>query len=329
MALLAATVVALATGVTLGTVGVDTAELWRILGHHLLGIGSAGSLDPIDDAIIWDQRAPRVFLALIVGAGLSVAGVVLQAVVRNPLAEPYILGVSSGASAAAVAVLTLGAAAVGGLGVSAAAFAGAMLALGLVLLLGRRGGQLAPTRLLLAGVAIGYLLQAVTSYLQIKASPDQLAGVVFWLLGSLSGARWDQLGLPAAIVTACTVLLFAQSRRLNLLLLGDDAAAALGAQLTRLRVGLLVTAALLTGAVISVAGGVGFVGLVVPHVVRLLVGAEHRKLLPAAALAGACYLALVDLLGRVLSDTELPLGILTAVIGVPFLLWLLRREVTT
>ncbi|WP_218952187.1 FecCD family ABC transporter permease [Amycolatopsis anabasis] len=323
LALVVALGVVITVGITLGTVGLETGQVWRILGHHLLSLGSPA--DPIDDTIVWDQRAPRVFLALITGAGLSVAGAVLQAVVRNPLAEPYILGVSSGASAAAVAVLTLGAAAVGGFSVSAAAFAGAMATLALVLVLGRRRGRLAPNRLLLAGVAIGYLMQAVTSYLQIKASPDRLAGVVFWLLGSLAGAHWDQLALPAVIVVACTAALVLQARRMNLLLLGDDAAAALGANLTRLRIGLLVTAALLTGAVISVAGGIGFVGLIIPHIVRLVVGSEHRKLLPVTALTGACYLALVDVLARVTSDTELPLGILTAVVGVPFLLWLLRR----
>jgi iron complex transport system permease protein len=337
IALVTALAVVAMLGITLGTVGLGTAEVWRIIGHHLFGLGAGASLpaeapgatadgiDPVDDAIVWEQRAPRVALALVVGAGLSVAGAVLQAVVRNPLAEPYILGVSSGASAAAVAVLTLGSAAIGGLSVSAAAFAGALAALALVLLLGRRRGRLAPTRLLLAGVAIGYLLQAVTSYLQIKASPDQLSGVLFWLLGSLAGAQWQELRLPAIVVAGCTVVLLLLSRRMNLLLLGDDAASAMGADATRLRFGLLVLAALLTGAVIAVAGGIGFVGLVIPHIVRLLVGSDHRKLLPACVLAGGAYLALVDVLARVLSDTELPLGILTAVLGVPFLLWLLNR----
>ena len=311
-------------GITVGTVGLDVGEIWRIVAHHVLSAGP-GARDPIDDEIVWNQRAPRVMLALIVGAGLSVAGAVLQAAVRNPLAEPYILGVSSGGSAAAVAVLTLGAAAVGGISVSAAAFAGALLALALVLLLGTHRGRVVPGRLLLAGVAIGYLLQAVTSYLQIKAAPDQLSGVVFWLLGSLAGAQWNQLGLPAAVVVSCTAGLVLSARRINLLLLDDDAAAALGADPRLLRVGLLTTSALLTGAVIAVAGGIGFIGLIVPHVVRLLVGADHRKLLPATALAGACYLTLIDALARTVSDTELPLGILTAVIGVPFLLWLLRH----
>lgn len=311
-------------GVTVGTVGLSAGEVARTVSWHLFGAGS-GAADPLTDEIVWAQRMPRVLLALVVGAGLSVAGAALQVVVRNPLAEPYVLGVSSGAAAAAVTVLTLGLA---GLSVSAAAFVGALAALAAVLLLGTRRGRVDPGRLLLAGVAVGYLLQAVTGYVQIKASPDRLSGVVFWLLGSLAGADWADLGPAAVVVLAGTVLLVLSSRRMNLLLLDDDAAAALGAHPARLRAGLLVIAALLTGAVISVAGGIGFVGLVVPHVVRLLVGADHRRLLPATALAGAVFLGLVDIVGRALSDTELPLGILTAVVGVPFLLWLLRRPST-
>jgi iron complex transport system permease protein len=327
VALVAGVVLALAglvvVGISVGAVSLPLDDVWRILWTHATGHSS----DSIDDDIVWNFRTPRVLLAVLVGAGLAVAGTVLQAVVHNPLADPYILGVSSGASLGAVAVLTLGSAAIGGLGVSGAAFLGAIGALLLVLVLGQRSGRIVPTRLVLAGVAIGYLLAAGTSYLQIRATPDKLAGVLFWLLGSLTDAGWADLGIPAVTVVLCTAWLVLQGRRLNLLLMGEETATSLGTNVRRFRIELLVVSALLTGTVISVAGGVGFVGLMIPHIVRLLVGPDHRRVLPLSALLGGAYLLLVDIGARTLSrPLELPLGILTAVLGVPFLLWLLRRD---
>ena len=329
VALVAGVVVALAglvvVGISVGSVSLALDDVWHILWTHLTG--QRPGADAIDDGIVWDFRTPRVLLAILVGAGLAVAGTVLQAVVHNPLADPYILGVSSGASLGAVAVLTLGSAAIGGLGVSGAAFLGAIGALLLVLLLGQRAGRIVPTRLVLAGVAIGYLLAAGTSYLQIRATPDKLAGVLFWLLGSLTDASWADLGIPAVTVLLCTAWLVLQGRRLNLLLMGEETATSLGTNVRRFRLELLFISALLTGTVISVAGGVGFVGLMIPHIVRLLVGPDHRRVLPLSALLGGAYLLLVDIGARTISrPLELPLGILTAVLGVPFLLWLLRRN---
>ncbi len=241
------------------------------------------------------------------------------------------MGVSSGASIAAVAVLTLGGVATTGLlptiGVSGAAFAGAVATLVLVIALGRRQGRLDPHRLLLAGVAIGYLLQAGTSFLQLRVGSNQLAAVLFWLLGTVSGADWQKLRLPTVIVLAATIWLLAQARQLNALVLGDEAAASLGISVSRLRAQLLAVCAALTAAVISVAGGVTFVGLVAPHCVRLLIGSDHRRLLPVAALLGGVFLVLADLAGRVVArPMEVPLSIVTAVAGVPFFLLLLRRS---
>jgi iron complex transport system permease protein len=326
--LLVGLLVAVAGGVLLaigvGAVAVPLDETVRIVAARLTG--GRYTADLIGDDIVWQFRAPRAVLAVIAGAGLSVAGAVLQAVVRNPLADPYVLGLASGASLGAVAVLTLGSAAVAGLSLPAAAFAGAAGALMLVLALGQRAGRLAAGRLLLAGVSIGYLFSALTSYLQLRAHPDQLAGVLFWLLGSLAGAHWSDLGIPAACVTLCTAWLLTQGRRLNALLLGDESATALGVDVTRFRLALLLVTALLTGTVIAVVGAVGFVGLMIPHLVRILVGADHRRVLPVAALLGGGYLVLVDTAARTIArPLELPVGILTAVIGVPFLLWLLRR----
>ncbi|WP_248812119.1 iron ABC transporter permease [Frankia sp. AgPm24] len=326
--LLVAVPVVLTAAISVGAVWIPPGEVWRSITSHLAG-GHGSSA--INDQIIWDVRVPRVLLAFVVGAGLAVAGTVLQAVVRNPLADPYVLGVSSGASLAAVAVLTLGGLASSGLaariGVSGAAFGGAVATLAMVLLLGRRQQHLDPQRLLLAGVALSYLFQAGTSYLQLRVGPNQLAAVLFWLMGTVSGAEWDKLGVPTAVVVAATGYLFVQARALNALALGDEAAASLGIAVSRLRTRLLIVAAALTAAVISVAGGVGFVGLLAPHCVRLLIGSDHRRLLPVAALLGGVFLVLADLLGRVVAQPwELPLSVITAAAGVPFFLVLLRRS---
>ena len=328
--LLTLTPVVLLLGIGIGAVGIPLRETADIIGAHLLGRHSGAAA--VDQQIIWQVRTPRVLLAFVVGASLAVAGAVLQAVVRNPLADPYVLGVSSGASTAAVAVLTLasataGAGWLGRVGVSGAAFGGAMLAIGAVVVLGRCHGRLDPHRLLLAGVAVSYLLQGATSYLQLRATPDQLAGVLFWLLGSVSAADWSQLRLPTLVLVCCVFWLLTQGRRINALLLGDDAATAVGIRLAPFRLALLLVAALLTAVVIAVAGGVGFVGFIAPHCVRLLIGSDHRRLLPLTALLGGVFLTLADLVGRALAaPLELPLSIVTAAAGVPFFLVLLRRS---
>jgi iron complex transport system permease protein len=310
---------------SIGAVSIPLAEVWRIVLHHLTPGGEQSSV--VQDRIIWTFRAPRVALAMVAGAGLSVAGTALQALVRNPLADSYILGVNQGAALGAVAVLVLGSGALGGLGLSSAAFIGAMVALALVFLLGQRGGRSNPTRLILAGVAIGHLLSSATSYLVIHADTQALAGVVFWLLGSFAGAKWSQLPIPAAVVLVTTAWLILQRRGLNALLMGDESASALGIDLYRFRITLLVGCALISGTIVSVAGSIGFVGLMIPHVARLLVGADHRRVLPVAALLGASYLVWVDLAARTLErPSELPIGIFTALLGAPFFLWLMRRR---
>ncbi|MGH4031447.1 FecCD family ABC transporter permease [Actinomycetota bacterium Odt1-20B] len=317
--------VAVLVSIGVGSVSVPAGQTWLIVRDHL-GLGSYTG-DPVRAQIVWEFRTPRVLLAALAGAGLAVAGVVLQAVVANPLADPYVLGVSSGASFGAVLVLTLASGALGGLGVSSAAFAGAVGAVALVFLLGRRHGRLAPTRLVLSGVAVGYLLLAATSCLQLRATPNELRAVMFWMLGSVAGAQWRQLPVVACVVTASTALLTLYGRRLNALLAGEESATALGVDVHRLRAVLLLLSSLLTGTVIAVAGGIGFVGLMVPHLVRLALGADHRRLLPLSAVSGALYLVLVDLLSRTVDrPNELPLGILTALFGAPFFLWLLRRN---
>ncbi|MBT2214198.1 MULTISPECIES: iron ABC transporter permease [Actinomadura] len=326
--LIAGLVVALAlaaiAAISIGSVNLPVGSVWRVVGAHLTGSASG---DPLREQVVWEIRTPRVLVAALVGAGLSAAGVALQALVRNPLADPYVLGISSGASLGAVLVVSSGVTLVGGLGVTGAAFATAVLSVLVVYLLAQRGGRLLDSRLVLAGVAVGYLCSAATSYIQLQVDPTELHGLMFWLMGSVAGVTWSDLGLPAAVIAVCTLFLLAQGRGLNALAAGDDAAAGLGASVRTLRIALLVVASLLTATSVSVVGGIGFVGLMVPHTARFLVGGDHRRVLPVATLGGAVFLVAVDIAARTVDrPNELPIGIFTTGLGVPFFLWLLRRR---
>jgi iron complex transport system permease protein len=304
LALIAALIGALAVAIGIGTVVVPVSDVLAVVWGHVSG--DTKGLDALTDQIVWDFRVPRVLVAALAGAGLSVAGVCLQSLVRNPLADPYLPGV---------------------FGVASAAFAGAMLNLMIVFTLAQRGGRLTASRLVLAGVAVGYIGTAATSFVQLQANPNELRGIMFWLLGSVAGASWSDLQIPALAIGISTAWLLAQGRAMNALTVGDDTAAGLGVDVHRLRIELLVIASLLTASVVVVAGGIGFVGLMVPHAVRLVVGPDHRKLLPASLLTGAVFLVLVDLVSRVVDKpNELPIGIFTAAIGAPFFLALLRRH---
>lgn len=328
--LLAGLVGSLLLAVSVGSVPVPVGDVWAVVGRHVQGLFTQTGPAPDEslDAIVWTFRVPRALLAAVVGAGLAVAGTALQAVVRNPLADPYVLGVVNGASFGAVLALTVGTAALGKTLLSVAAFAGGLVSLLVVLVFGRRGGRVSPVRLVLAGVAVGYVFSAATSYLELRMSDgNSLAGVVFWLLGTVAAAAWSDLGVPSLVVLLACGWLLLQARPLNALLAGDDAAVALGVPVSRFRLQLVVVASLLTGAAVAVAGGVGFVGLMVPHVARMLVGADHRRMLPVAVLLGAVFLTLSDVAARTLArPLELPLSVVTAAIGGPFFLWLMTRQ---
>lgn len=310
--------------VSIGSVPVPLGTVWQVVGARTGLLGDT-RLDPVAEQIVWTVRVPRTLLAGVVGAGLGVAGAVIQTVVRNPLGDPYLIGIVPGAGLGAVIVIVAGSAAVGGLSLSAAAFAGAMLTFVAVFLLGRQQGGTAPTRLVLAGVAVGYLVSSVTYFLQTLATPNQVQRVLFWTLGGLSGGTWSDLALPTAVIAAGTGWLLLNGRRLNTLLSGTDLAASLGIAVGRFQFRLMALAALVTGCVVAVAGGIGFVGLIVPHVARLLVGAEHRRALIASLLIGGLFLPLADLIARTIrAPAELPVGIITAAVGAPFFLWLMH-----
>ncbi|GAA1180311.1 FecCD family ABC transporter permease [Nesterenkonia xinjiangensis] len=296
---------------------------------HQLGLPVTPTWTDAEQAIVWTMRAPRVLLGVAVGAGLALCGAALQAMVRNVLADPYILGISGGASTGAAGAILFGlGAGAGQHALPLSAFLGALGASLLVFVISRANGQVTSLRLLLAGVAVGYALSATTSFL-IFASDDVEGSrtVMFWLLGSLSLARWDPfLLLVLVLVAGSAGLLMLWSRRLDVLAHGDETARSLGVRPNHARIQVLTVVSLSTGAMVAAAGAIGFVGLVVPHLGRRLVGAAHARLLPVVGLLGAVLLIWADALSRVLMQPrELPIGIVTALVGAPFLLLLIRR----
>lgn len=334
IALLAlATAGAIILSVSIGVIDIPAGEVLRVMADRL-GIDQTG-IDPLTAQVIWDFRIPRALLALVVGGGLGVAGATIQAVVRSPLGDPYLIGLMSGASLGAVAVIVLvgtssslyGNQTAPLLSISSAAFVGSLGAFALALILGRQSGRFPPARLIMAGVAVGYLLSAMTFYLQTLATPDQLRQAIFWSLGSVAGAEWSDLALPSLAVVVCTLWLTAQGRKLNALVSGEETARSLGVDVTRFQIEMMVIASILTAAAVAVAGGIIFIGLMIPHIVRLIVGADHRRVLPVTVLLGGAFLVLVDLVARtVLEPIELPLGVITAAVGAPFFMWLLRAR---
>lgn len=302
---------------------------WSVV-VEALGDGSAGAADGSPyGVIVWDIRVPRTLLAMLVGAALAVAGVGMQTLVRNPLADPYLLGVSAGASVGATAVITLGVLAAAGLwALSLGALIGALGAAVLVFAVAMAQGGLTPLRLVLTGTVLSAAFSAMASFLVFRSADPQAAqAVLFWLLGSLSGAAWDQLPLLAGVLAVVGVLVLAASGWLDALATGPETAAALGVPVRAVRGGLFVLLAMLVAAVVAVAGGIGFVGLILPHIARLLVGPRHRAVLPVAALAGALFLLWVDVAARVaVRPTEIPLSVVTGVIGAPVFLVLMGRR---
>ena len=294
----------------------------------MFGLFDAANWTRTDDAIIWQVRLPRVLLGAIVGAALGVVGVTLQALVRNPLAEPYILGVSSGASTGAAAAILFGVGSwLGPESVSLTAFFGALFALALVLALARSSGRITASRMLVAGVAVSYLLSAVTSLLILFAeSAEGARAVIFWLLGSLANAEWSTLPVGYLGMGAGMVLVFWWRRRLDLLALGDETALAGGVDPARTRLQLVVVVAVCVGCAVSLSGGIGFVGLAAPHIARRIVGPIHRHLIPASAALGAVMLVWADVAARTaLQPRELPIGVITGLLGAPVLVALVRK----
>jgi iron complex transport system permease protein len=325
LVLLLAGSVLLAVGV--GTVAIPPGATLRLVAWKLGLAGPPAGVPASTAVILFELRIPRVVLAALVGAALAVSGAVYQALFRNPMADPAIVGISSGAALGAVAViLVAGGTLAGGMAVPVAAFAGALAVGLLVYRVARIGPSVQVATLLLAGIAVAAVISAVIS-LVMAFSEEEVRSIYFWLLGGLAARGWEAVAAAAPLVAAGMAAAVLTVRDLNLLALGEERAAQLGMEVERFKRVALATGALLTGAAVSVAGVIGFVGLMTPHILRLVLGSDHRRLLPASVLGGATFMVLADLAARTLvAPSEIPVGAVTAILGGPFFLYLLRRE---
>jgi len=309
-----------------GSARVPVDVVWRILLHKAFGVGevdwSAGQ-----EHIVWLIRVPRMLLGALVGAGLALIGAVLQAVTRNPLADPHLLGVTSGATLGAVIVVLHVGEIVGLLTLPIAAFIGALLSMLLVLAIASRHGRLDSDRLLLCGVAVSFVMMAVANTLLFLGDHRASSAVLFWMLGGLGLARWELLAIPSASVLLGLILLLGMARPLNALMAGEQTAVTLGLNARNVRLKVFLIASLMTGVLVAISGSIGFVGLMIPHIARRLVGAEHRRLLPVSALLGSVFLVWVDVAARTLiAPEDLPIGVATAAIGGLFFIGLMRKR---
>lgn len=325
--LVAALVLLLGVSAALGQMSVTPGEVLGSVLHRIgLDVGPV-SEHPQADAALWAVRFPRVALALVVGAALAVGGVLMQGVFGNPLAEPGVIGVSAGAAAAAATVIALGLTVLGPWTVIVAAFAGGLLTTFIAYTTARQGGRTEVVTLVLTGVAVNAVAGAVVALMTFLGDTQAREEIVFWQLGSLNGSRWDDVALTAPLLLLVLVLVVPLCRRLDLLALGERQARHVGVDVERLRITVIVLVALLTSAAVALCGIIAFVGLVVPHLVRMVVGPGHAVLLPASALGGGVLLVAADLAARTLVQyADLPIGMLTAAVGGPFFFYLIRRS---
>lgn len=327
--LLAVLVGSVLFAVTVGSADLTVRQVYEVLLFEWFHIGDPATLaqGAVHD-IVWYIRLPRILLGVAVGMGLATVGVVMQAVVQNPLADPYILGISSGASLGATAAILLGIGAFGSNSVGVCAFLGALGVSFAVIALSHLGGRATPVKLVLAGVALSSVCSALSNFIVYVADdPGRFMTVTFWLMGSLAGAEWESNGVIFLVVLLAIAFFLTQSRTLNLMLLGDDTAVTLGTNLRRYRQAYLVVASLVVGFVVYASGVIGFVGLMIPHVIRVLFGADHRKLLPLSALTGGIFLVWADVVARtILPNAELPIGILISIVGAPAFVLLLVKK---
>jgi iron complex transport system permease protein len=317
----------LLVSVAVGAVPISPVTAARLIAWKLHLAAAPTGVPSSAGVILFELRLPRVLLAAVVGAALAAAGSVFQALFRNPMADPAIIGVSSGAALGAVGAILLGAGSLaGGLGIPIAAFAGALATAFLVYRLARIGPSVQMNTLLLSGIAVAAVVSALISLI-MSLSGENVRSIYFWLLGGVGARGWDSLWAAMPFVVAGMVLAAASAGRLNLSVLGDERASQLGLDVERFKRWMLMAGSLLAGAAVSVAGLIGFVGLMTPHILRLVTGADHRRLIPASILGGAIFMVLADLVARTaVSPEEIPVGAVTAVLGGPFFLYLLRKE---
>lgn len=318
------------TAITFGNADISLKDVYGVVGCEVLKMKrfSEFSEGSVHD-VVWLIRFPRVVLALAVGMGLSVCGVVMQAIVKNPLADPYILGVSSGASLGATFAIMLGVGSfLGGNFVGIMAFVGAMATSLMVMAIANMGGRANAGKLILAGTAVSSVCSAFSSFIiYIVNDNNATAEVMRWTMGSLSGADWARAAVILPVVLACTLIFWTQYRSLNLMLLGDEVSVTLGTNLHKNRTVYLILSSVIVGAAVYAAGMIGFVGLVIPHVIRILFGTDHKRLIPLSALLGSIFLIWADVASRIiLKNSEMPIGILVSLIGAPCFIYLLVRR---
>lgn len=316
--------------ITIGSTSISLSEVYGVILQQVFGVGSSQDLSagPVHDIVMY-IRLPRIILAVAIGMGLAVCGVVMQAIVKNPLADPYILGVSSGASLGATLAVMLGVGLAFG-----ANFIGVMGCIGafaisiMVLLLANVGGKSSSVKLLLAGMALSSVCGAFSSFIVYFANDkDGMMTITYWLMGSLAGAKWETIGIVLPIVFLGVLFFTSQYRVLNLMLLGDEVSITLGTDLHRYRNLYLLISSLMIGFIVYSSGMIGFVGLIIPHFVRILVGTDHKKLIPVSALLGALLLIWADVLCRtIIPKNELPIGILISIIGAPCFIYLMAKK---
>ena len=316
--------------VTLGSAKISVSEVYKVLGYKLLGIKaySEYSSGPMHD-VVWVIRFPRVVLAIAIGMSLSISGVVLQAIVKNPLADPYILGISSGASLGATFAIMLGFGAVlGGNFVGVMAFIGALLVSFGVLLLANIKGSATSSKLILAGMALSSVCSSFSSFLVYIANDKTgMQSVTYWLLGSLAGAKWETDIIILPIVIIACLFFWSRYRVLNLMLLGDDVSITLGTDLHKPRHIYLIITSIMIGLSVYCAGVIGFVGLIIPHAVRMIFGTDHKKLIPISALVGSIFMIFADALSRIIiPNSEIPIGILISMVGAPVFIYLMVKK---
>lgn len=315
------------SAVSFGAANISSGDVLSVLSQ---GLGFESDVSEVKQRIILELRIPRFILAFLTGAGLSLAGAVLQTVTRNPLADPYLFGIASGASFGAVLVIaslssSVAGMALGQMGITAGAFVGAAFSVLIVLALAGRRVQI--ERMLLAGVAVSFMFGAGTSLVLYASDPDVSASLLFWTLGSFTRANWNNLLLPSCIIVACLILFIGYSRILKAVLAGDETARTLGVNVTRLRMGMLLLSSLMTATLVANTGGIGFVGLMIPHIVRRLLQTRQQYLLLACTLFGGIFMVWVDVVARTLvENNELPIGVITAAIGSVFFLMVLRKR---
>lgn len=319
-------IISVGISVGMGSVDISIKEVYTIIFEKLFeGSKQAG---PIHD-VVWLIRLPRIILAIAVGIGLSIVGIIMQAIVKNPLADPYILGVSSGASFGATLAVVLGLGNIfGNNSIGISGFIGAFIVSILVLAISNIGGRSNSVKLLLAGMGLSSVCSAFSSFLIYMADDAQATkNITFWLMGSLAGAKWDQITFILPIILIGMIFFMSQSRILNLMLLGDEVAITLGTDLNKYRNTYLLITSLMVGILVYASGMIGFVGLIVPHIVRMIFGTDHKKLIPISAMIGAIFLIWSDVLSRtIIKGTEIPIGILISIVGAPCFIYLMIKK---